>query len=88
MKGPHYALVVSATEFNVGTGLVVLCPITSKVGKVSSFEFAIAAGRVKGVVVLSELRTIDYQARSVRYENQLGPRLIVEVNRRIRMIFP
>jgi mRNA interferase MazF len=88
MKGPHYALVFSATEFNLGTGLVILCPITSKVGKLSSFEFEIAAGRVRGVAVLSELRTIDYQARSVQYENQLAPRQIAEANRRIRMIFP
>ena len=88
MKGPHYALAVSATEFNVGTGLVILCPITSKVGKLSAFEFEIAAGRVRGVAVLSELRTIDFQARSVQYEGRLAPPQIAEANRRIRMIFP
>lgn len=88
MKGPHYALVVSATAFNLGTGMAVLCPITSKVGKVSAFELEISAGRVKRVVVLSALRTIDYQARSVQYENHVRPDIVTEANRRIRMIFP
>jgi mRNA-degrading endonuclease toxin of MazEF toxin-antitoxin module len=88
MRGPHYALVVSATAFNHGTGLTVLCPITSKSGKVSAFEFEVSAGRVKGVAVLSELRTIDYQTRSVQYEGQIAPDLVGEANRRIRMIFP
>lgn len=88
MRGPHYALVVSATPFNHGTGLAVLCPITSRTGKLSGFEFPVAAGRVRGVAILAELRTIDYQARSVQYEHRLATGEIAEVNRRIRMIFP
>ena len=88
MKGPHYALVVSATAFNLGTGMAVLCPITSKVGKVSAFELEISTGRAKGVAILSALRTIDYQARSVQYENHVRPEAASEANRRIRMIFP
>jgi mRNA interferase MazF len=88
MRGPHYALVVSATMFNHGAGLAVLCPITSKSGKVSAFELEVSAGRVKGVAVLSELRTIDYQARSVQYENHVRSEVVEEANRRIRMIFP
>jgi mRNA-degrading endonuclease toxin of MazEF toxin-antitoxin module len=88
MKGPHYALVVSATLFNQGTGFAVLCPITSKVGKLSAFEFAVAAGRVKGVAILSDLRSIDYQERSVQFEAEIAPTEVGEANRRIRMIFP
>src|SRR5690348_3847175 len=83
MKGRHYALVVSATEFNHGTGLAVLCPITSKTGKLSAFELEIAAGRVKGVAILSSVRAIDYQTRSVQYEDRTRPDLVGEANRRI-----
>jgi mRNA-degrading endonuclease toxin of MazEF toxin-antitoxin module len=86
MKGPHYALVVSATLFNQGTGLAVLRCVTSKVGKLSAFEFTISAGRVNGVAILSDLRSIDYQERSVQYE--AATVAISEANRRIRMIFP
>ena len=88
MRGPHYALVLSADLYNVATGLAVVCPVTSKVGKLSDFEFPVRAGRVNGAAILSELRSLDYQARSIQYEGKLPPVAIAEVNRRVRMVFP
>jgi mRNA interferase MazF len=88
MRGPHYALVLSADLYNVATGLAVLCPITSKIGKLSDFEFPVRSGRVNGAAVLSELRSLDYQTRSVQYETKVPPAAIGEANRRVRMIFP
>ena len=88
MKGPHYALVLSADLYNVGTGLAVVCPVTSKVGKLSDFELPVRAGRVNGAAILSELRSLDYQARSIQFEGKLSGTDIAEANRRIRMIFP
>lgn len=88
MTGPHYGLVVSATAYNHGTGLAVLCPVTSKGGKLSAFELDVRAGRVNGVAILSALRAVDYQSRSVQYESKLAAETVAEANRRIRMIFP
>ena len=88
MRGPHYGLVVSDTRYNHGTGLVVLCPITSNVGKLSHFEYPIQVGRVSGAVILSELRSVDYQTRSIQFEDAVSATVIAEANRRIRMIFP
>jgi mRNA interferase MazF len=88
MRGPHYALVLSADSYNVATGLVVVCPITSKIGKVSNFELPVRAGRVSGAAILSEIRSLDYQARSIQYEHKLPLVEIAEANRRVRMIFP
>jgi mRNA-degrading endonuclease toxin of MazEF toxin-antitoxin module len=88
MRGPHYALVLSADVYNVATGLVVVCPITSKIGKLSNFELPIRAGRVNGAAILSEVRSLDYQARIIPYEHKISPAEISEANRRVRMIFP
>lgn len=69
MAGPHYGLVLSAHAFNLGTGLCMVCPVTSK-EKLGGFDLAIPrdpARRVRGVVVSSELRTVDYQARGVAH---------------------
>jgi mRNA-degrading endonuclease toxin of MazEF toxin-antitoxin module len=88
MKGPHYALVLSADLYNVGTGLAVVCPVTSKIGKLSDFEFPVRVGRVNGAAILSELRSLDYQARSIQFEGKLVGVDIAEANRRVRMIFP
>lgn len=87
MLGPHYGLVVSQTLFNQGTGLVMVCPVTSKAGKVSNFELPVRAGRVNGVTVLSQMRTLDYMTRSVQFESKASHETIDEAVRRIKMIF-
>ncbi|TNC93645.1 MAG: mRNA interferase [Stygiobacter sp.] len=86
MKGPHYGLVLSQDAYNIGTGLVVVSPITSKVGKLSAFEFEVRAGRVNGVAVLSQFRTLDYQTRSIQYEGTISAEQTDEAARRVRMV--
>jgi mRNA-degrading endonuclease toxin of MazEF toxin-antitoxin module len=88
MAGPHYGLVLSANLYNHATGLVVVAPITSKGGKISGFELPVQAGRVRGVVLLSALRSLDYQDRDIQYEDRVDPQIVAEANRRVRMIFP
>lgn len=88
MYGPHYGLVVSADLFNHGTGLVIVVPITSKVGKLSSFEMVIQAGRVNGAAILSGLRSLDYKTRDLQFEGKVSTATVTEANRRIKMIFP
>ncbi|MFA7431460.1 MAG: type II toxin-antitoxin system PemK/MazF family toxin [Rhodospirillaceae bacterium] len=86
MNGPHYGLVLSQNIFNVGTGFILVSPITSKQGKLSGFEFPVQAGRVQGVVVLSEVRTIDYQNRNIQFEGVVQPELVEEACRRVKMV--
>jgi mRNA-degrading endonuclease toxin of MazEF toxin-antitoxin module len=87
MKGPHYGLVLSQDAYNIATGLAVLSPITSKLGKLSAFEFEIHSGRVNGVAVLSQFRSLDYQARRLQYEGKLTSEQIDEACRRVKMVF-
>ncbi len=87
MDGPHYGLVVSADLFNQATGLVIIVTITSKAGKLSGFELPIRAGKVNGVAILSNPRSVDYQARDIQFEAVCDPAEVSEANRRIRMIF-
>jgi mRNA-degrading endonuclease toxin of MazEF toxin-antitoxin module len=86
MKGLHYGLVLSQDAYNIGTGLVAVSPITSKVGKLSAFEFPIRAGRGNGVAVLSQFRTLDYQIRRVQYEGRITGEQIEEATRRVKMV--
>jgi mRNA interferase MazF len=67
MAGEHRALVLSEARFNVATGWIVVCPITTKV-KGSPFEVQIPRGlKSVGCVVASEVRTVDYLARNARF---------------------
>ena len=88
MTGPHYGLVLSATVFNHATGMVVVAPITSKRGKVSSFELEVRVGRVNGVALISDLRSLDYTTRDIQFEGQAPATLAAEANRRIAMFLP
>jgi mRNA interferase MazF len=67
MSGQHPCIVLSEERFSVATGLMVVCPITSKV-KGSPFEVVLPAQlKIKGCVVASEIRTHDYLARGIRF---------------------
>ena len=67
MKGEHRVIVLSEVEFNIATGWVVACPITTKI-KGSPFEVQIPRGlKAVGCVVASEIRTLDYMARNARF---------------------
>lgn len=57
-------LVVSDTGYNNRTKFLVLCPITSKV-KGFPFEVPITAGKISGVVLVDQLRSIDSRVRKV-----------------------
>jgi mRNA-degrading endonuclease toxin of MazEF toxin-antitoxin module len=87
MKGPHYGLVVSQSTFNIGTGLVMVCPITSKTDKLSGFDLPIRSGRVSGAAVLSQMRTLDYMNRAIEFESKAPADDVLEASRRIKMIF-
>jgi len=61
------ALVVSPAAFTENTGLAVVCPITSRV---RPFPTSIVLPRglpITGEVLTSHIRSIDTQARPVRY---------------------
>jgi hypothetical protein len=60
----HYALALSADPYNVATGFAVVCLVTSKVGKLSDFEFPVRAGRVNGAAILSELQPLPIAQKS------------------------
>ena len=67
MAGEHRGIVLSESRFSIATGWVVVCPITTEI-KGSPFEVPIPPGlKSVGCVVASEVRTMDYLARSTRF---------------------
>jgi mRNA interferase MazF len=79
MAGPHRAIVLSERRFNVATGWIVVCPITTKI-KGSPFEVQIPRGlTAQGCVVASELSTMDYLARNARFMEKAPLQLVQSV---------
>ena len=69
-QGARYALLVSPFEFNRG-GLVLACPITIGGNYAREKGFAVSligtGGSVQGVVLCSQLRSLDIKSRKGRF---------------------
>ncbi len=73
--GERPALVLSEHAFNRLTGYIFVAPVT---GTQCGWPFEVpitAGGKVKGVVLADQTKSIDYAARHVRYINDapIGP---------------
>ena len=78
-KGRHPALVVSNTLFNEKTGLAIVCPVT---GTERDFPFHVAVQDnpdIHGFVMVEQVKSIDYRARSARKIGKAPDSLLEEV---------
>lgn len=64
-KGRRPALVVSNTLFNQHTGLIMVCPVTTR-NRDFPFHVAIPGSRVKGYVMVEQVKSLDFRARKAR----------------------
>lgn len=83
----HYALVLSATEYNRKSRMAVVCPITSK-SRGWPFEVALpdqllpdknGIGPVTSVVVADGIRQVDYREREAAFIAKAPQEVIEEV---------
>jgi mRNA interferase MazF len=65
--GRRPALVLSPAAFTENSGLAVVCPITSRIRPLPSSVVLPAGLPVAGEILTSHIRSIDTQARPVRY---------------------
>lgn len=75
--GRRPALVLSPRTYNSRAGLIVACPITSRV-KGYPFEVAIPANsKIQGVVLSDQIRSLDWRGRQAEFIQQL-PAIVIE----------
>lgn len=80
------ALVLSPRDFNIATGLAVVCPITSKATD-SKFEVPVPRGaKLTGVILSHQVRTVDWLARKAAFHNKANQDLLWDVLGRIEAI--
>jgi len=63
-KGRRPAFVVSPKIYNEKSGLVLLCPITSKI-KNYPFEVAVNGNQIMGAIIADQIRSFDWRARHI-----------------------
>lgn len=84
--GRRPALVLSPRTFNIATGLMFACPVTSQ-AKASSFEVPIPRGSsITGVVLSDQLRSLDWIARHAEFRGAAQQSVVDEVIARIEAV--
>jgi mRNA interferase MazF len=76
--GHRPALVLSPCAYNRRSGLMLCCPITSRV-KGYPFEVTLAGKRgISGVVLADQVKSLDWRARRARKKDAAPPEVVQE----------
>ena len=85
--GTRPALVISAKEFTMNTGLAIVCPIVSRARPFPTSVLLPPGLPVSGEILISHIRSIDIAARPVRYTGaSVGPTVAEDVRARLAAI--
>ncbi len=78
-RGRRPALVVSNDLFNKHTGLCIACPITNT-RRAYPFHVSVPDGSgVSGVVMVEQVKSVDFRARKARRLGKASPEMLDEV---------
>ena len=72
------ALVLTDQAYNRVSGLMVVCPLTSK-RKPYPFSLPITVDKVEGAVLVDHIKSMDWRARKVTFHSKADPALLNKV---------
>lgn len=72
------ALVLTDRGYNRASGLVVVCPLTSK-RKPYPFALPLVVDKVEGAVLVDHLKSMDWRARNLAFHSKADPALVNKV---------
>jgi len=78
-KGRRPALVVSNDLFNRHTGLAIVCPITNTYRELPFHVAMPPEVEVSGVVMVDQIKSIDFRSRKAKRIGKAPPQLLEEV---------
>ena len=79
-SGCRPALIISRDLFYTNSGLLVICPITNTNRK-SPFHIPLSgSSKTDGFILCDQIRTIDPDARNVRFRDRISRELLFEVS--------
>ena len=82
--GRRPALVLSPSRYNAARGMMICCPMTSKI-KGYPFE-VIVSPEPPSVVLADQLKSVDWRARGASRRGTAGPEAVAEVQAKIRAL--
>lgn len=77
-KGRRLALVMSNSKFNKAVGFALVCPITNT-DRNFPFHVAFQGEQVGGFILTEQVKSIDYDARRMKYVETLNAETLEDV---------
>jgi mRNA interferase MazF len=72
------ALVVTDQTYNRASGLVIVCPLTSR-RKPYPFALPTTVDQVEGAVLVDQVKSVDWAARKAAFHSKADPALLTKV---------
>jgi mRNA interferase MazF len=72
------ALVVTDQTYNLASGLVVVCPLTSR-RKTYPFALPVTVDKIDGAVLVDHLKSLDWTARHATFHSKAESALLAKV---------
>jgi len=78
-SGRRQALVLTPGDYNVRSGLALMCPITSRI-KGYPFEVILPKGsEISGAILTDQVKSLDWRKREAIFIDRVGKSLMTEV---------
>jgi len=71
-------LVITDRSYNQASGLVVVCPLTSR-RRSYPFALPVTIDKVEGAVLVDHLKSLDWSARKADFHSKADPSLLARV---------
>ncbi len=72
------ALVVTDQTYNRASGLVIVCPLTSR-RKPYPFALPTTVDQIEGAVLVDQVKSVDWAARKAAFHSKADPALLTKV---------
>jgi mRNA interferase MazF len=83
--GHRPALVISPASYNQKTGLMVCCPMSTRI-KSYPFEVLVDLDGVQGAVLADQVKSLDWRVRSAKRKGAVGDAVMAEVRAKIKAL--
>jgi len=81
-SGDRPVLTLTPAAYNAKRGLLICCPITSRIGGYP-FEVAVDTEGISGVVIADQVKSVDWQARRARLAGRASVEVTLEVRAKL-----
>jgi mRNA interferase MazF len=82
--GHRPALVLSPAVYNRATGLMLCCPLTTKI---KNYPFEVPVGASGGIVALADqAKSLEWRARQARFKQRATAQELAEVRGKLRAL--